>query len=122
MAGGMYGRECAWLGACMAGSMCGRGTCVAGGHVWWDACMAGGMHGGVQGAYMAGGVHAIGVCVAGGMHGGGCAFQEGMHGRRDGHCSGRYASYWNAFLYYLNADNFQIYAEFPIYPKKNCLK
>ena len=21
-----------------------------------------------------------------------------MHGRRDGHCSGRYASYWNAFL------------------------
>ena len=29
----------------------------------------------------------------GGMHGGG-----GMRGRRDGHCSGRYASYLNAFL------------------------
>ena len=30
----------------------------------------------------------------------------GMRGRRDGHCSGRYASYWNAFLlgvnYWLN--------------------
>ena len=24
---------------------------------------------------------------------------RGMHGRRDGHCSGRYASYWNAFLF-----------------------
>ena len=23
----------------------------------------------------------------------------GMHGIRDGHCSGRYASYWNAFLF-----------------------
>ena len=49
------------------------------------------------------------------MHGRGCAWQEGVHGRevhgrgrawqggvhgiRDGHCSGRYASYWNAFLF-----------------------
>ena len=23
----------------------------------------------------------------------------GLHGRRDGHCSGWYASYWNAFLF-----------------------
>ena len=23
----------------------------------------------------------------------------GMCGRRDGHCSGQYASYWNAFLF-----------------------
>ena len=30
--------------------------------------------------------------------GGGCAWQRGVRGRRDGHCSGRYASYWNAFL------------------------
>ena len=29
----------------------------------------------------------VGVCVTG-----------GVHGRRDGHCSGWYASYWNAFL------------------------
>ena len=32
-----------------------------------------------------------GACIASGMHGRG-------HGRRDGHCSGWYASYWNAFL------------------------
>ena len=24
----------------------------------------------------------------------------GVRGRKDGHCSGRYASYWNAFLFY----------------------
>ena len=52
------------------------GACMVGGHVWQGVCMAGG-------------------CVAkgGGMHGTG-----GMRGRRDGHCSGQYASYWNAFL------------------------
>ena len=32
--------------------------------------------------------------MAGGIHGNG-----GMRGRRDGHCSGWYASYWNAFLF-----------------------
>ena len=32
---------------------------------------------------------AEGACMAG---------VGGVHGRRDGHCSGRYASYWNAFL------------------------
>ena len=54
--------------------MCGMGACVVGG-----ACMAGG--------------HAWqGACVAGGVHG------RGMRGRRNGHCSGRYASYWNAYL------------------------
>ena len=50
------------------------GACVVkeGGGVWWrgGACMA-------KGVYMVKG---------------------GMHSRRDGHCSGRYASYWNAFL------------------------
>ena len=62
--------------------MHGRGACVAGKHAW-------------QGAYMAGGMHARqGVCVAKGLHCRG----EGMHGRRDDHCSGWYASYWNAFL------------------------
>ena len=29
----------------------------------------------------------------------GHACQVGVHGRRDGHCSGWYASYWNAFLF-----------------------
>ena len=32
-----------------------------------------------------------------GVHGGGRVWQ-GVHGRRNGHCRGRYASYWNAFL------------------------
>ena len=36
-----------------------------------------------------GGVHGREACVAGG----------GMHSGRDCHCSRRYASYWNAFLF-----------------------
>ena len=91
----------------MAGGMCGRGhvwqgTCVAG-----DACVVGGMHG--RGACMAGrhawqgGMHGRGVCMTGGMcgrgvHARGHVWQGGVHGRRDSHCSGWYASYWNAFL------------------------
>ena len=49
--------------------------------------MAGGMHGGGDHAWR------------GGMHGGGHVWQRGVRSRRDGHCSGRYASYWNAFLF-----------------------
>ena len=70
----MAGR-CVWQGGmhgrevCVAEGMHDRGVCVVGGHVWQGACMAGG------------------------MQGRGC-----MRGRRDGHCSGRYASYRNAFL------------------------
>ena len=51
-----------------------------------------------------GGMHGRGVCMTGGVcsrghvwHGGVCVVGS-MHGRRDGHCSGWYASYWNAFL------------------------
>ena len=68
------------------GGMCGRGACMRGawqgGHLWW------------------GGMCGRGVCVAGGggMCGGGMHGKRGMRGRRDGHCSGRYASYRNAFL------------------------
>ena len=40
-------------------------------------------------------VHGGGACVAGGSMCG-----RGVRGRRDGHCSGWYASYWNAFLYH----------------------
>ena len=87
---------------------------MAGGHAWWGACMVGGMHdrgthdgGGMhgrgheyQGACMAGGVHGRGACVAGGMHDRGASMViRSMHGRRHSHCSGRYASYWNAFLF-----------------------
>ena len=70
--------------------------------------MAGGMCGRWQGVHGKGGyMHGVGgACVVvGGMHGreeacvaGGHAWQGGMHGKRDGHCSRRYASYWNAFL------------------------
>ena len=57
-------------GMCGRGGMCGSGVCVAG----WGVC-------GKR-------VCMVGVCVAG----------LGVCGRRDGHCSGRYASYWNSFL------------------------
>ena len=71
------------LGACVAGSMCGRG---GGGDEWQ------------------GDMHGMGCVWQGGMHGRGHvwwghAWLGGMCGRRDGHCSGRYASYWNAFLW-----------------------
>ena len=88
------------------GGVHGRGhACTAGGH----ACVAGGMRG--RGACMAGrctwqGVmHGRGTCMAGDH-----AWQEGMRGRGAWHTppgryheirsmSGRYASYWNAFLF-----------------------
>ena len=58
---------------------------------------------------MCDGEHVLGVCLVGGMDGGGVqgVWQGGMcgrgglHGRRDGHCSGWYASYWNASLFAL---------------------
>ena len=56
-----------------------------GGHVWWWwGWRVGDVHGGMHGKG--------GVCVWWGA----CMAREG----RDGHCSGRYASYWNAFLFY----------------------
>ena len=88
---GLRGRVCAWQGACawwggacMAGGMCGRvGGMCSRGHAWW-------------GAYM------VGVCMTGGH-----VWQGGVHamhaptrhydiGRS---MRGRYASYWNAFLF-----------------------
>ena len=69
-----------------------------GGHAW---------QGGMHGRGMHGGGHAWqwGMCGGGGIHGRGHAWQGacmvgGVHGRRDGHFSGRYASYWNAFLFF----------------------
>ena len=84
----------------MAGGVCDRGVCMAGGHAWkGGVCVAGG-------ACVAGEACMAGVCVAGacmaGMHDRGCAWQ-GMHAPPRGYdeirsMSGRYASYWNAFL------------------------
>ena len=62
-------------GACVVKGVCGEG---GGG-----ACMA-------KGSMAKGACVMKGVCMAGGV----C-------GRRDGHCSGQYASYWNAFLFYI---------------------
>ena len=102
--GGMHG--CwggAWWGACMVwGGMCGC----------WGACVVAGgaMHGCTGGhTWLLGGVW-LGVCMAaGGVCGcwGACMVARGVHGCR-GACigydkirsmSGRYASYWNAFLF-----------------------
>ena len=56
---------------------------MAGGHAWWR-----------------------GVCMVrehaqqGDVHGGGCASQRDVRCRRNGNCSGRNVSYWNAFLFF----------------------
>ena len=75
--GGVRGRGHVWQGVCggehvWQGAGCGR--CV-----WQGVCVAGGVHGR-------------------GIHGRGVSGSGGMCGRRDGHCSRRYVSYWNAFL------------------------
>ena len=108
VAGGMHG--CgghAWLwGACMVvGGMhgCG-GVCGCGGQVWlWGAGVVVEGHAWLQGGL--GGVHGcggacviVGACMVvgeGGMHGcrGACVGYDEIWSM-----SGRYASYWNAFL------------------------
>ena len=50
-----------------------------------------------------GGVHGRGACMTGAMHGSGVCMAGGMCGRyyEIWSISGRYASYWNAFLFKL---------------------
>ena len=57
-------------------------------HEWWGwHAWQGSIHG--RGVVWQG--HVLqGVCMAG---------RGGLRGRRDSHCSGLYASYWNVFLY-----------------------
>ena len=79
-------------GACMAkGDVHGKeGACMAkGGGMHGE----GSMHGKVGGAWQKGA-----SMTKGSVHGRG---EGGMRGRRDSHCSRRYASYWNAFLVFL---------------------
>ena len=65
------------LQACVKNSVHGEG------HLWQGVCME-------RGGDMCGRVvHGRGASVAG----------WSVHGRKDRHCSGQYASYWNAFLY-----------------------
>ena len=72
-------------------SVCPRGgACVAPG---MGCAWQGGMHG-REGAYVAGGVHGGGAYVCG--RGGGHVCHCRYYGIRS--MSGRYASYWNAFL------------------------
>ena len=47
---------------------------------------------------MAGGVHGRRHAWQGVMHGRGACMAGGVRGRKNGNCSGQYASYWNAFL------------------------
>ena len=91
------------------------GMCVEG-----EACVAkGGMHGEGGCAWQRGAVHGKGgACVAkgayvvkGDMCGRGRAWQGGMNGRKDGHCSGQYASYWNAFLLQMITLSFQMISD-----------
>ena len=69
---------CPQGGVCVA---CGRGegACVVGGFVWWGHAWQGGR------------------VWQGGMRGGGRACHSRYYGIRS--MSGRYASYWNAFLF-----------------------
>ena len=90
-----------------------QGACVAGGYAWqgghaWGACVAGETAIAVGGHAWQGGMRGRGrgSCVAGG---GGHAWQgegvmrggRGIRDRRSAHCSGRYAFYWNGFLFFL---------------------
>ena len=75
---GMHGRGHAWQvriddrGAWVLEAMCGRGTCMVGGHAW-----QGGMCGrvGVWQVGMHGRAWVLGACVAGDMHGRGHVWQ-----------------------------------------------
>ena len=63
-------------GACKA-----KGGMHSGGPAWQGACV-------------------VGACMAGGHVWQGGVWQgRSMHRRRDGHCSGQYAYYWNVFLF-----------------------
>ena len=95
--GGVHGGGHAWQGHALQGCVCGGGMHGKGG------CVAGGMHG--RGCVCGKGVCVVGACMAGGMHSGGMCdrgpcMTGGVYGRyyEIRSMSGRYASYWNAFL------------------------
>ena len=95
---------CVFTNVCL--STGGGGACVAGGHAWlgwaceaWLACMAVGCalpRHVWQVACVARGHAWLEACMAWGMHGQWGMCGGGVRGRRDGHCSGRYAFHWNA--------------------------
>ena len=73
------------------GGMRGRGACMTRGCAWWGLCMAEG-HVWLGRGHTWQGVYGHGACMRRHAWPGVC-----MAG--DGHCSGRYASCWNAFLF-----------------------
>ena len=99
--GGMHGcRGCAWLwGACMVvGSVHGCGGCA-----WlWGACVVVGGH-----VWLQGGVHGCG---------GACMGYDEIRSM-----SGRYASYWNAFLLLFNMSSKEIKSQNYYCIRGNCI-
>ena len=119
--GGVRGRGgCVAGGACMAGGACVAGGCVAGGGMCVVLFSWGGVRGIIRGGrawFYSGGMRGF---IRGGMRGfirgGMCGFIRGVRGFIRGgvrgffsfsgyneirSMSGRYASYWNAFLFLL---------------------
>ena len=95
----MAGGAPAWQGVCVAGAcMVGGMQGGSGGHAFLGGVHGGGMHG--RGAYTAGGCAWQGVNRFGCTWQGACVVRGDKHGRRDGHCSGWFTSYCNAFLFY----------------------
>ena len=75
----VHGRRASMADGCVVeGGVVDRGTCMAVGCPWQ------------------------GVCIAGGV----CARGMYMHGRRDGHCSGRHTSYLNGFFLAILFENY----------------
>ena len=110
--GGVHGEGgsvCGKGGVCMAKWVCmakGGGYVVKGVICLWAVCMAGGMHGGG---------HALGACVAGGHAWHTCPPRPDTtrYGRS---MRGRYASYWNAFLFH----GFLLFVEVGNFVVQNC--
>ena len=81
------------------GFVCAIPACIAGGI---PACLAAGLQGGAcsRGGPAQGGSAPGGCLLRGG--GGGVGLWRPSPPKADGYCCGRYASYWNVFLFILN--------------------
>ena len=86
--------------ACLAAGGCTIPACLAAGGSAPGGCLVWGVPG-LRGCLVRGGAWSGGVCLRG------CLVEKPPRSRppgtehppRDGYCCGRYASYWNAFLY-----------------------
>ena len=87
----------------MAGGLSGGGgACMVGGHAWQRPRVAGAMHGGGHawwGRAWQGDMHGRGACVAGGMRGMHTTAFPPARSYEIRSMSGRYASFWNAYLF-----------------------